>query len=102
MTDEELCAWLRDCGLGDFDEAADRIEALVAERDEDHANINLKADFIDATINQLAEMECRAEAAEAKLKEAVKIVSYAARTMKRKAYNMQLAMDAFLAQHGAS
>lgn len=47
-------------------EAADRIEqlvatneALLAERKKDHANINLKADFIDKTINQLAEAEAK-------------------------------------------
>ena len=47
-------------------EAADRIEqlvatneALLAERKKDHANINLKADFIDKTINQLAEADAK-------------------------------------------
>ena len=36
-----------------------RIEALIAERDEDHKNINLKADFIEKTIDQLAEAEAK-------------------------------------------
>lgn len=35
----------------------DTIDALVKERDEAHKNINLKAEFIDKTINQMAEME---------------------------------------------
>lgn len=57
MTDEELIAYLRDSKgwpkLGNA--AADRIEALLKEREVDHANINLKADFIEKTINQSAE-----------------------------------------------
>ena len=59
MTDEELLIWLRveDTNLTDF--AADRIEELFAERKKDHANINLKADFIDKTINQLAEADAK-------------------------------------------
>ena len=45
---------------------ANRIEALIAERERDHANINLKADFIDKTLNQLAEAEAKlAQAVEA-------------------------------------
>ena len=50
-------------------QAADRIEAMIAEREKDHANINLKADFIDKTINQLAETH-------AKLAQAVKALEY--------------------------
>lgn len=38
-------------------------DALLAERAKDHAEINLKADFIDATINQLAEAEATRDAA---------------------------------------
>ena len=59
MTDEELLIWLRveDTNLTDF--AAARIEELLAERKKDHANINLKADFIDKTINQLAEADAK-------------------------------------------
>ena len=71
MTDQELIARLRElaswedgvgvmqdfyCG-GEMTAAADRIEALTAEREKDHTNINLKADFINKTINQLAEAE---------------------------------------------
>jgi hypothetical protein len=37
----------------------DRIEQLEREREVDHANINLKADFIDKTLNQLAEAELK-------------------------------------------
>lgn len=33
------------------------LEAFRKEREEDHANINTKADFIDATLNQLAEQD---------------------------------------------
>ena len=61
MTDEELLLWLRleDTNLTDF--AAARIEELLAERKKDHANINLKAEFIDETINQLAEADAKLE-----------------------------------------
>lgn len=63
MTDAELIAGLRNLaavlGKEAFTYAADRIEALLAEREKDHANINLKADFIDNTINQLAETEAK-------------------------------------------
>jgi hypothetical protein len=41
--------------------------ALRAERDRDHANINLKADFIAATIDQLAQMEAERDAALARV-----------------------------------
>ncbi len=44
----------------DYKDAADRIEEL-------EANINIKADFIDATINQLAASDQRIEELEAKL-----------------------------------
>jgi hypothetical protein len=72
MTDEELIAQLRNSkgwptyGLSKLgNAAAGRIEALIAEREKDHANINLKADFIDKTINQLTEAEAKiAKAAE--------------------------------------
>jgi phage-related tail protein len=45
-----------DCGSCDYmsDRAADTIDALQAEVAVSHANINTKANFIDATINQLA------------------------------------------------
>lgn len=63
MTDEELISGLRDLaavlGKEAFTCAANRIEALLAEREKDRANINLKADFIDNTINQLAETEAK-------------------------------------------
>lgn len=39
---------------GKLSSALDRIDELLQEREEDHAEINLKADFIEATINQLA------------------------------------------------
>lgn len=74
MTDAELIARLRDaCRGGDgckcsLSEAADRIEALVKEQEKDHAEINIKADFIDATINQLAAATARAERLEAALR----------------------------------
>jgi uncharacterized coiled-coil protein SlyX len=45
-------------------DAADRIEEL-------EANINIKADFIDATINQLAASDQRIDELEAKLAKAV-------------------------------
>ena len=38
-------------------EQAAEIAALKAEREADHENINLKADFIEKTINQLAEQD---------------------------------------------
>ncbi len=44
---------------------ADRIEALTKEREKDRANINLKADFIDETLNQLAEAGFKLANAEA-------------------------------------
>lgn len=57
MTNEELIAHLRDSkgwpNLGYT--AANRIEQLVKEREVDHANINLKADFIERMIGQSAE-----------------------------------------------
>lgn len=62
MTDKELIARLREIQgqAGLFaSAAADRIEALLVEQEKDHANINLKADFIDNTINQLAETEAK-------------------------------------------
>ena len=68
MTDEELIARLRSniFGTGTTMLAADRLETLLVERKKDHANINLKADFIDKTINQLAETEAKlAKAVEA-------------------------------------
>ena len=68
MTDAELIARLRSniFGTGTTMLAADRMEALIAEGEKDHANINLKADFIDKTINQLAEAEAKlAKAVEA-------------------------------------
>lgn len=92
MTDEELIERLRAVCTCNIDStpcmaeddcrdalaAAARIEqlvaaneALLAERKKDHANINLKADFIDKTINQLAE-------ADAKLAKAVEAVDKAA------------------------
>jgi hypothetical protein len=38
------------------------LTALRAERERDHANINLKADFIAATVNDLAQMEAERDA----------------------------------------
>jgi uncharacterized coiled-coil DUF342 family protein len=43
------------------DRAADTIDALQAEVADCHANINTKADFINATINQLAAADERAD-----------------------------------------
>lgn len=43
------------------------IAMLTKERDTDHANINLKADFIEATINQLALAEADLAAARAEI-----------------------------------
>ena len=45
--------------------------ALIGRIEELEANINLKADFIDATINQLAASDQRIEELEAKLAKAV-------------------------------
>lgn len=65
MTDAELIARLRQHdGWVTLEAhthltAAARIEELLAEREKDHANINLKADFIDKTINQLAEADAK-------------------------------------------
>jgi ABC-type glycerol-3-phosphate transport system substrate-binding protein len=63
MTDEELIARLRLYGSKFHHEfgpcVADRIEELIAEREKDHANINLKADFIEKTLNQLAEADAK-------------------------------------------
>jgi chromosome segregation ATPase len=44
-----------------------RVEALEEERDKDHKNINLKADFIERTINQLAAAEAQVTALTAQL-----------------------------------
>ena len=48
------------------DQAAE-LTALRAERDRDHAEINLKADFIAATVDQLAQMEADRDAALARV-----------------------------------
>ena len=53
MTDDlqaENARWLRNY----IDGQADTMDTMRAEVDACHANINTKADFIDATINQLA------------------------------------------------
>lgn len=78
MTDEELIARLQDGKLtwGDRWAAAERMKELLADREKDHANINLKADFIDKTLNQLAETE-------AKLAAAVELLEKAAVLAKR-------------------
>ena len=85
MTDEELLIWLRveDTNLTDF--AAARIEELLAERKKDHANINLKADFIDKTINQLAEADAKLAKAVEALDEAVYLLDPDEKDMMRQA-----------------
>lgn len=50
-----------------YQAAIARVAELEAERKLDHENINLKADFIENTINQLAAAEARIEELEAKL-----------------------------------
>lgn len=58
------CDW----AAGGVDAAAS-IEALMAERETDRININLKADFIDKIMNQLAQADQVIDAMIAKLKE---------------------------------
>ena len=57
--------------MADLLARAEKAEAEVArltkERDTDHANINLKADFIEATINQLALAEAERDEARAQV-----------------------------------
>lgn len=43
----------------ELDAALARVAAMEAERTKDHDNINLKADFIDATVDQLAAAEAQ-------------------------------------------
>lgn len=47
------------------------IRALLAQQKIDHAEINLKADFIAATLNDMAEREAALEAENAKLREVI-------------------------------
>ena len=49
------------------EKAEAEIARLTKERDTDHANINLKADFIEATINQLALAEAERDEARAQV-----------------------------------
>lgn len=68
MTDEALIAWLRSLkGLGWSSEAADRIEALIAERDDAERREMVAGD-------KAVEYLDRAEAAEAKLAKAVELL----------------------------
>ena len=65
----------RDAVLSDMMAAQGQIadaQAAIARIEELEANINLKADFIDATINQLAASDQRIEELEAKLRQAIK------------------------------
>lgn len=67
--------WLEEFWAVRYDDYAalqSRVAELEAEQERDHENINIKADFIEKTINQLAAEQARAEAAEALLPEAVK------------------------------
>lgn len=66
MTDEELLLWLRleDTNLTDF--AADRIEELLAERNDWESHAIYNAEFVDLAVNQLAEADAKlAKAVEA-------------------------------------
>ena len=74
--------------MADLLARAEKAEAEVArltkERDTDHANINLKADFIEATINQLALAE--AERDEARAQVAAALATDCRLTAKRPAF----------------
>lgn len=66
LRDRRVCSPAQNSCRNDYicDLAADRIEEL-------EANINIKADFIDATINQLAASDQRIDELKAKLAKAV-------------------------------
>jgi uncharacterized coiled-coil DUF342 family protein len=70
MTDEALIAWLRSLkGLGWSNEAADRVEALIAERDEYHGEAM-------AYIEKWGAARKAQDEAEAKLVKAVEALEY--------------------------
>lgn len=55
---------------------AEDIAALIAAREADHANINLKADFIDKSLNQLAQADEAISELSAKLKEVINFYDF--------------------------
>lgn len=91
MTDEELCKALRMRSESELcQSAADRIEALVRERDQ----------WIESAKNAIWTDSEELKLAEADLKEAAEIIAYTKRAMRKVDFNMAVRRDAFLAQHG--
>lgn len=76
MTDEELIAYLRLQGLDKDIAAADRIEALIAERDEAFGEWDKAIVLAEKAAALMNEMDTRRIAAEAKLEKVVEALEY--------------------------